>query len=112
MHCVVKPRNVMINDEQRKLRLIDWGLAEFRHSGRMYNVRVTSRYVKGPELLVDLQDYDYSLDLRVAKYLRTDDLYAYLAKYASSLIPTSRPLSDDTPKSRGQSSPTRRVSTL
>ena len=30
---------------------------------RRYNVRVASRYFKGPELLVDLQDYDYSLDL-------------------------------------------------
>ena len=28
-----------------------------------YNVRVASRYFKGPELLVDLQDYDYSLDM-------------------------------------------------
>jgi len=28
-----------------------------------YNVRVASRYFKGPELLVNLQDYDYSLDL-------------------------------------------------
>ncbi len=28
-----------------------------------YNVRVASRYFKGPELLVDLQDYDYGLDL-------------------------------------------------
>lgn len=26
-------------------------------------MRVASRYFKGPELLVDLQDYDYSLDL-------------------------------------------------
>ena len=30
---------------------------------RRYNVRVASRYFKGPELLVDLQDYDYGLDL-------------------------------------------------
>jgi hypothetical protein len=30
---------------------------------RRYNVRVASRYFKGPELLVNLQDYDYSLDL-------------------------------------------------
>lgn len=28
-----------------------------------YNVRVASRYFKGPELLVDLQDYDYGLDM-------------------------------------------------
>jgi hypothetical protein len=38
--------------------LIDWGLAEFYHPEREYNVRVASRYFKGPELLVDLQDYD------------------------------------------------------
>ena len=38
-----------------KLRLIDWGLAEFYHPGQEYNVRVASRYFKGPELLVDYQ---------------------------------------------------------
>ncbi|VAH46514.1 unnamed protein product [Triticum turgidum subsp. durum] len=62
MHRDVKPHNVMIDHELRKLRLIDWGLAEFYHPGKEYNVRVASRYFKGPELLVDLQDYDYSLN--------------------------------------------------
>ena len=37
------------------MRLIDWGLAEFYHPGQDYNVRVASRYFKGPELLVDYQ---------------------------------------------------------
>jgi casein kinase II subunit alpha len=46
-----------------QLRLIDWGLAEFYHPKTEYNVRVASRYFKGPELLVDFQEYDYSLDL-------------------------------------------------
>ncbi|XP_048436292.1 casein kinase II subunit alpha-2-like isoform X1 [Pyrus x bretschneideri] len=63
MHRDVKPQNVMIDHELRKLRLIDWGLAEFYHPGKEYHVRVASRHYKGPELLVDLQDYDYSLDL-------------------------------------------------
>lgn len=63
MHRDVKPHNVMIDHEKRQLRLIDWGLAEFYHPEREYNVRVASRYFKGPELLVDLQDYDYSLDM-------------------------------------------------
>lgn len=45
----------MIDHENRKLRLIDWGLAEFYHPGQEYNVRVASRYFKGPELLVDYQ---------------------------------------------------------
>lgn len=57
MHRDVKPHNVMIDHENRKLRLIDWGLAEFYHPGQEYNVRVASRYFKGPELLVDYQVY-------------------------------------------------------
>ncbi|KAH9712283.1 Casein kinase II subunit alpha-4 [Citrus sinensis] len=117
MHRDVKPHNVMIDHEQRKLRLIDWGLAEFYHPGKEYNVRVASRlrYFKGPELLVDLQDYDYSLDLwslgcmfagmifrkepffyghdnydqlvKIAKVLGTDELNAYLNKYHIELDP-------------------------
>ncbi|MEQ2266367.1 hypothetical protein XENORESO_000496, partial [Xenotaenia resolanae] len=87
MHRDVKPHNVMIDHQLRKLRLIDWGLAEFYHPSQEYNVRVASRYFKGPELLVDyqspccqtwlglkppvlfsswmsvLQMYDYSLDM-------------------------------------------------
>jgi casein kinase II subunit alpha len=63
MHRDVKPHNVMIDPEKRQLRLIDWGLAEFYHPGQEYNVRVASRYFKGPELLVDFQLYDYSLDM-------------------------------------------------
>ncbi|XP_042458742.1 casein kinase II subunit alpha-2-like isoform X2 [Zingiber officinale] len=115
MHRDVKPHNVMIDHELRKLRLIDWGLAEFYHPGKEYNVRVASRYFKGPELLVDLQDYDYSLDMwslgcmfagmifrkepffygrdnhdqlvKIAKVLGTDELNAYLNKYQLELDP-------------------------
>ena len=38
-----------------QLRLIDWGLAEFYHPHQDYNVRVASRYFKGPDLLLDYQ---------------------------------------------------------
>lgn len=109
MHRDVKPHNVMIDHQLRKLRLIDWGLAEFYHPAQEYNVRVASRYFKGPELLVDYQMYDYSLDMwslgcmlasmiflkepffhgqdnydqlvRIAKVLGTDELFGYLHKY-------------------------------
>src|SRR5271169_6763076 len=63
MHRDVKPHNVMIDHNKRTLRLIDWGLAEFYHPGTEYNVRVASRFYKGPELLVNFQEYDYSLDM-------------------------------------------------
>ena len=115
MHRDVKPHNVMIDHENRKLRLIDWGLAEFYHPRKEYNVRVASRYFKGPELLVDLQDYDYSLDMwslgcmvagmlfrkepffygqdnhdqlvKIARVLGTDELDQYLEKYRIDLDP-------------------------
>lgn len=113
MHRDVKPHNVMIDPDRRQLRLIDWGLAEFYHPGMEYNVRVASRYFKGPELLVDFQLYDYSLDLwsygamlasmvfkrepffhgnsntdqlvKIARVLGTDELYEYLDKYGLEL---------------------------
>lgn len=63
IHRDVKPGNVMIDHHSRKLRLIDWGLAEFYHPGTDYHIRVGSRYYKAPELLVGYKLYDYSLDL-------------------------------------------------
>ncbi|KAJ1548718.1 Casein kinase II subunit alpha [Cladochytrium tenue] len=105
----------MIDHEKRTLRLIDWGLAEFYHPGTEYNVRVATRYFKGPELLVDFQEYDYSIDMwslgcmfasmifkkdpffhghdnydqlvKITKVLGTDELFAYLDKYEIELDP-------------------------
>ena len=53
----------MIDHEQKKLRVIDWGLAEYYHPGQEYNVRVASRYFKGPELLTNDRLYHYTLDI-------------------------------------------------
>ena len=53
----------MIDHSTRQLRVIDWGLAEFYFPDRELNVRVSSRYYKGPELLIDYENYDYSLDI-------------------------------------------------
>lgn len=63
MHRDIKPHNIMIDHEQRQLRIIDWGLAEYYIPEKEYNVRVASRYYKGPELLVNDQKYNYSLDM-------------------------------------------------
>ncbi|KAL1781239.1 casein kinase II subunit alpha isoform X2, partial [Sigmodon hispidus] len=115
MNRNMKPHNVMIDHQQKKLRLIDWGLAEFYHPAQEYNVRVASRYFKGTELLVNYQMYGYSLDMwslgcmlasmiflkepffpgqdnydqlvRIAKVLGTDELYGYLKKYHIDLDP-------------------------
>merc|ERR1712087_535728 len=115
MHRDGKPHNVMIDHETKKLRLIDWGLAEFYHPKQQYNVRVASRYFKGPELLVNMRMYDYSLDMwslgcmfagmtfqkepffhgrdnhdqlvKIAKVLGTAGLYEYIKQYDLRLDP-------------------------
>lgn len=63
MHRDVKPNNILIDPRNREVRLIDWGLAEYYFPHTEYNANVASRYFKGPELLVSLKSYDYSLDL-------------------------------------------------
>ncbi|KAF8236462.1 kinase-like protein [Tricholoma matsutake] len=110
MHRDVKPGNVMVDRQSRKLRLIDWGLAEFYHPGTDYHIRVGSRYYKAPELLVGYKQYDYSLDMwsvgcmfasmvfrrehffrgtdnndqlfRILKTLGTENFDAYLKRYS------------------------------
>ncbi|CDO70134.1 hypothetical protein BN946_scf184783.g18 [Trametes cinnabarina] len=109
IHRDVKPANIMFDRARRKLRLIDWGLAEFYHPGVELHIRVASRYFKGPELLVGYKHYDYALDiwstgcimaamlfrrenffrgrdnddqlLKIIKVLGSDDFERYLAKY-------------------------------
>ena len=53
----------MIDYEKRKVGLIDWEIAEFRHPGTNINGWVATRYFEGPKLLVNYQLYDYSLDV-------------------------------------------------
>ncbi|KAJ1509313.1 Casein kinase II subunit alpha [Coelomomyces lativittatus] len=113
IHRDVKPQNVVIDHNKKTLRLIDWGLADFYHPGVELNVRVASRYFKGPELLVNFQHYDYSLDMwslgcmlasmvfkkdpffqgadnndqlvKITQVLGTEELEKYLHKYSIKL---------------------------
>ena len=48
-----------------------------------YNVRVASRYFKGPELLVDYQMYDYRFVLSIIslKILKEAPIYEHCSSY-------------------------------
>ncbi|CAK90564.1 unnamed protein product (macronuclear) [Paramecium tetraurelia] len=115
MHRDVKPQNIIVDPKKKLLKLLDFGLAEYYHPGQDYNVRVASRYFKGPELLVDNVYYDYSLDIWstgammasmifkkepffqgqdnydqlvvISKVLGTEELQAYIKKYRIRLDP-------------------------
>ena len=119
IHRDIKPHNVIIkhseNIHERIIRLIDFGLAEFYHGNKDYNVRVASRYYKSPELLTKNRFYHYSMDIwsfgcilagvifkneplfkgndnndqlcKITKILGTDELFKYLKKYNLKLDP-------------------------
>ena len=53
----------MFDASKHKLRLIDWGLADFYEENKEFNVNVCALYYKGPEVLLNYSKYDYSLDM-------------------------------------------------
>lgn len=59
MHRDIKPGNVLMDHDNNHIKVADWGLADFYHNNKSYNVRVASRYFKAPELLVGITEYDY-----------------------------------------------------
>jgi casein kinase II subunit alpha len=48
MHRDIKPQNVLIDQKRKILKIVDWGLADYYLPNKEYNVRVASRYYKGP----------------------------------------------------------------
>ncbi|CAG2183656.1 unnamed protein product [Oppiella nova] len=53
----------MIDRYRGVLRLIDWGLADFYVTDKIYPVTVASRFYKPPELLLAYHKYDFALDM-------------------------------------------------
>ncbi|MES1918871.1 hypothetical protein MHBO_000766 [Bonamia ostreae] len=63
VHRDVKPVNVIYEARTSEMRLVDWGLADFYFPGKEFNVRVSTRFFKAPELLMQYRHYHYSLDM-------------------------------------------------
>jgi casein kinase II subunit alpha len=63
MHRDIKPHNILIDKKSLTVKISDWGLAEYYLPDTEYNVRVASRHFKGPELLLNNRNYDFSLDI-------------------------------------------------
>lgn len=61
-HRDLKPQNILVND-RNEIRIIDWGLAEFYLPNQEYNLAVSTRPYKCPEILMGIKTYDYSFDM-------------------------------------------------
>jgi len=63
MHRDIKMHNILVDTERRELKIIDWGLSEYYHANFPYNLKVSTKFYRAPELLLGYQYYDYSLDI-------------------------------------------------
>ncbi|KAI9202324.1 casein kinase II [Polychytrium aggregatum] len=64
MHRDIKPQNILYDIASGKLMLADWGQAEFYEPNKKYSTRgVSSLYFKAPELFLDYETYDSSIDM-------------------------------------------------
>lgn len=66
IHRDIKPQNVLYSFKARKMRVIDFGLAEFYIPDRQLSVSVGNRFFKAPELLLDYAFYSYAVDIWAA----------------------------------------------
>lgn len=77
MHRDIKPSNIAFDPFTKAVKLIDWGLAEFYHPKKKYNVSVASRYYKAPELLIGIKDYHYSMDIWAVGCIMASFIFQY-----------------------------------
>ncbi len=63
MHRDIKPANILVDKENTKIQIIDWGVAEFYYYDREYNLKVCSRPYKSPEVLCNFKKYNYEIDI-------------------------------------------------
>lgn len=63
MHRDIRPGNIIFDAKQKKVQVIDWGIAEFYVRDTDLNTRVSSRPYKSPEILLNYQKYDFAIDI-------------------------------------------------
>lgn len=63
IHRDIKPHNILFNTAAKTMKIIDFGLAEFYYPDQAMSPRVASRYFKAPELLLEMDFYNYSVDI-------------------------------------------------
>ena len=66
IHRDIKPHNILYSFRSGKMKLVEFGLAEFYHPDRQLSPRVASKYFKAPELILDYPFYNYSIDIWAA----------------------------------------------
>jgi casein kinase II subunit alpha len=65
-HRDIKWQNLLVSFSDRKLRVVDWGLAEYVITNFRYSFRVGTKSYKAPELLMKSPEYGPEIDVWAA----------------------------------------------
>lgn len=63
MHRDLKPSNILISKDLKNLIIIDWGLCKFVTGEIIIDEIVQTLWYRAPELILDIESYDYSIDI-------------------------------------------------
>ena len=62
-HRDIKPMNVLMNADRLETRVIDWGQSDYYIPGKRYSTSIATTNYMAPELLLNYNFYDYSVDI-------------------------------------------------
>lgn len=63
LHRDLKPSNILISKDLKNLVIIDWGLCKFVTNKIINDETVQTLWYRAPELLMEAEEYDYSIDI-------------------------------------------------
>ena len=91
-HRDIKPLNVLMSGERNEVKVIDWGHSDYYLPGKEYSVRIASLHFKSPELLLNFELHDYSLDIWSTGCLLAEMMFLKMHFFQSATpIPKEKP---------------------
>jgi casein kinase II subunit alpha len=63
IHRDIKPQNIIIEKDTNKIYLIDFGISDFYQFGTKMTFKAGTKSYKAPELLLNLETYNYGVDI-------------------------------------------------
>ena len=63
IHRDIKPQNIIIEKDTNRVYLIDFGIADFYQFGNKMTFKAGTKSYKAPELLLNLETYNYGVDI-------------------------------------------------
>lgn len=63
MHRDLKPHNVAIDPQTKKVRILDWGIADVYLPNKTYTPFIGTKNYRAPEILLHHPLYYYAVDM-------------------------------------------------